>query len=442
MKSIKKPFTGPSVDQAIKRRDFLRGSIKAVLGAGLVGSQLTPSPLNLLIRPAMAQSAPAPTLVVIFQRGGCDGLNTVIPYGDDDYYALRPTIAVTPPDPADPDSALDLDGFFGLHPGLAGLKGIFDQGDLAVMPAVQYPDYSRSHFDSQNFIESGVREDNRDGWLNRYLNSSDGASAAGQLRAVNFGGSLAQSLRGPVPVSSFSSIAAFNLGLADTEERELVDTVLPVYQQARQDDHYRDLVREFGLVQFNNLDIARSIDTAGYQPANAAQYPDNSYGRQLREVAQLIKQGVGLEVATVSVGGWDTHSNQGGGEADGRQARNFRNFGDGVAALYTDLGAAMDNVVILTMTEFGRTAHENGSFGTDHGVASAWFAVGNRINGGVYNPGGWPGLAADKMIQGRFLDFNIDYRNILAELLQNHLGNSDLASILPGHSPVPLGLLA
>ena len=422
----------------MKRRDFLGTALRGVVGTGIAASQLTPSPMNLFIRPAAAQVATPPTLVVVFQRGGCDGLNTVVPYGDADYYKLRPTIGIQPPDPADPESALDLDGFFGLHPSLSGLKGIYDNGDLAVMPAVQYPGYSRSHFSSQNFIESGIREDNRDGWLNRYLATSAGV---GQLRAVNFGGSLAQSLRGPIPVSSFSSISAFNLGLPAGEEAELTDTVLPVYQQASQDTHYRDLVREFGLVQFNNLDVARTIDTASYQPANGALYPNNGYGRQLREIAQLIKSGVGLEAATVNIGGWDTHSNQGAAEPGARQGRSFRAFGDGIAALYNDLGPLMNNVVILTMTEFGRTSRENGSFGTDHGVASSWFAVGAAINGGVYNPGGWPGLAPDQLIQGRFLDFNIDYRDVLGDLLLGHLGTNDLATVLPGHSYNSLGLI-
>lgn len=422
----------------MNRRGFLSTALKGVVGTGIAGSQLIPSPMNLFIRPAAAQLVNLPTLVVVFQRGGCDGLNTVVPYGDEEYYNLRPTIGIQPPDPEDPQSALDLDGFFGLHPSLSGLKGIFDDGNLAVMPAVQYPGYSRSHFDSQNFIESGIRENNRDGWLNRYLSTSAGS---GQLRAVHFGGSLAQALRGPIPVSSFSSISAFNLGLPSGEESELTDTVLPVYQQASQQTHYRDLVREFGLVQFNNLDVVRSIDTASYQPANGAQYPNNGYGRQLREIAQLIKSGVGLEAATVNIGGWDTHSNQGGGEPDGRQARGFRNFGDGIAALYTDLGTMMDNVVILTMTEFGRTSRENGSFGTDHGVASSWFAAGAGINGGVYNPGGWPGLAPEQLIQERFLDYNIDYRDVLGDLLLGHLGNNNLATVLPGHSYSSLGLI-
>lgn len=422
---------------SMKRRDFLRSSLKTVVGAGLAGSQLAPSPMNLFIRPAAAQGVTPPTLVVIFQRGGCDGLNTVVPYGDDEYYNLRPTIAIQPPDPQDPESALDLDGFFGLNPGLSGLKPIFDAGRLAVMPAVQYPGYSRSHFDSQNYIESGVRADDQDGWLNRYLSTSFGT---GQLRAVHFGGSLAQSLRGPIPVSSFSSIGAFSLGLSSADETELVDTVLPVYQQASEEGHNRDMVAEFGRVQFNNLDVVRSIDTASYEPANGAQYPNSGYGRQLREIAQLIKRGVGLEAATVNIGGWDTHSNQGGGEQDGRQRRRLAEFGNGVAALYSDLGSLMDNVVIMTSTEFGRTARENGSFGTDHGVASSWFVAGGAINGGVYNPGGWPGLAPEQLIQGRFLNFSTDYRDILGDLLIGHLGNSNLATVLPGHSYNPVGL--
>jgi len=422
----------------MKRRDFLNRAVKAALGTGLVGSQLLPTPGNLFIRTAQAQSV-VPTLVVIFQRGGCDGLNVVAPYGDPDYAALRPTIAIAPPDPDDSNSALDLDGFFGLHPSLSGLLPIFADGKLAVMPAVHYPSPSRSHFSSQKYIESAVKADDQDGWLNRYLSSSVGS---GQLRAVHFGGSLDQALRGSVPVASFSSIGAYNLGLNAAEEAQLIETVQPVYQQAEQGEHYRDLVREFGLVQFDNLSVARSIDTGAYEPANGAAYPSGSYGQRLREIAQLIKEGVGLEVATVDIGGWDTHSNQGGGEPEGRQARGLRQFGDGIAALYTDLGEAMDNVVILTMTEFGRTSKENGSAGTDHGIASSWFAAGGRINGGILPADAWPGLAEADLYNGRYLDFNLDYRDIFAEVLTRHLGNDNLATIIPGYSPGPLDLFA
>lgn len=390
----------------------------------------------------MRGAAPArPALVVIFQRGGCDGLNTVVPYGDPDYAGLRPTIGIPAPGQGAAYPALDLDGFFGLHPSMSSLIPVFQAGDLAVLPTVQYPGFSRSHFDSQNFIESAIREDGYDGWLNRYLQSS---FAPGQMRAVGFGSSLAQSLRGSVPVASFSQIGAFGLGLPQAEEDTLIDHVLPVYSQGpNPPTASRRLVYDFGQLLFDTLDVARSIDTANYLPANGAVYPNTGYGRQLREIAQLLKEpGIELEIATVDIGGWDTHSDQGAGEPSGRQARRLAELANGIAALYLDLGPLMDQVIILTMTEFGRTAKENGSRGTDHGCAAAWFAAGHGINGGVYTgSAGWPGLSESQLRDGRYLDFTVDYRDIMGDVLLNHLGNPNLAEMLPGHVYAPLGLV-
>lgn len=424
----------------MKRREFLKSTLGTAVAAGGCLFRLP------FAQEARAQLASLPTLVVIFQRGGCDGINTVVPFGDPDYQGLRPTIGVPEPNPADPTAALllnDASGvygdFFGLHPSLAPLLPIYDAGDLAVLPTVQYPSPSRSHFDGQNYIESGAPQRGLDGWLNRRLSV---AGPMGQLQAVHFGGELSHALRGPIPVQTFSFIDSFALGLGATEDALVTNTVLPVYSDTPSPaTAYEQLVHDYGQVLFSNLSVANSIDTANYTPANGAVYPGGSYGRRLRETAQLIKEGVDLELVTVDIGGWDTHSAQGGSDPNGRQARRFSEFASGISALYTDLGNLMDNVAILTMTEFGRTARENGSAGTDHGEAASWFLVGGNVNGGIY--GAWPGLSDQDLERGRYLRWTVDYRDIMGDVLTNHLGHApaDLTSILPNHTYTPLNLV-
>lgn len=431
----------------MNRRSF----IKAMLGSGLV------SVGNCVFRVPLMSSAHAtptnlPTLVVIFQRGGCDGLNTVVPYADDDYYNLRPTIAIPPAGSAAPGpAALDLDGFFGLHPSMSSLMPIYNALNMAVLPTVHYPNPSRSHFTSQHYIESGISTenlggadiDNLDGWINRHLQVI--GSNFLPLQAVGFGGSLAQSLRGNIPVQSFSTINSFNLGLTSTDEQSLINNVLPIYQEPSPLSSYRQLVHQYGETLFGNLDAINVIDTSTYIPENGAIYPNSSFGRRLRETAQLIKSPYnGLEVVTHDTGGYDTHSNQGAADPNDRLSRRLQEFSDGIAALVTDLGNKMDDVIILTKTEFGRTAEENGSGGTDHGNAASWFAFGNQIQGGIYLNGSWPGLSDGDLYQGRYLASTVDYRDILGDILFNHLGHSisDLETLLPGHIYQPLGLVS
>jgi uncharacterized protein (DUF1501 family) len=412
----------------MRRRDFLR--FLASASATSVAATLTDP-----FRPRLgfAQTTGLPTLVVIFQRGGCDGLNTVVPFGDPNYQGLRPGIGIAPPNPSNPNSAVNLDGFFGLHPRLSALEAIWTAGDLAVFPAAHYPSASRSHFDGQRNIESAANANNIDGWLNRHFVTLPQPAA---LRAVGFESSLPHSLRGQEIVSSFTGIANFTLGLSQQDEQELLTEINRVYsQQPDSSKAYRDLVTGFGRVLVNDLAVLSGIDTGSYAPENGALYPSSTYGRQLREIAQLVKEDVGLEVAAVSIGGWDTHSSEGG--ANGSQAS--RHLAQGIAALYTDLGSLRDNVVILTMTEFGRTALENASGGTDHGNAAAWFAAGGRINGGIYGP--WPGLRTQDLVNGRYLNHSVDFRDIMADILTTFLGNQNTATVIPGHTPQPLGLI-
>ncbi len=431
----------------MNRRKFIKG----MLGTSLVtaGNCMFRVPL---LSSAQASPAGSPTVVVIFQRGGCDGLSTVVPYGDNNYYNLRPNIAIPAPGSGAQYSALDLDGFFGLHPSMSSLLPFYDAQKMAILPAVHYPMASQSHFESQRYIESGISLDNLggadidnlDGWLNRHLQI--GGNSPLPLQAVGFGDTLTQALRGNIPVQSFSMIDAFNLGLTGSDEQSLIDGILPVYEEL-QSSHSpaRKLVKQFGGTLFGNLDLVGAIDTASYTPSNNAVYPSGLFGRRLKETAQLIKKPeFGLQVVAVDMEGYDTHSEQGGGEPEGVLSGRLKEFSDGIAALMTDLGNKMDDVIILSMTEFGRTLAENGSLGTDHGNAASWFAFGNKIQGGIYPENQWPGLAEEDLFRGRYLASNIDYRDILGDILVNHLGHveSELSSLLPGHSYQGLNLVS
>lgn len=410
----------------MQRRNF----IKAVMGLAGANTFLSGSPLSWQINPAFA--AEGKTLVVVFQRGGCDGLNSIIPYTESRYYDLRPTIAIAEPDAQNPNAAIDLDGQFGLHPALSSLQGLYQQNQLAIFPTTHYPNGSRSHFRSQHFIESGRQVDESDGWINRHMQSQSSNAA---YRAVGFGSELAQSLRGQETASSLTRLSDFSVGIDSSEEAILLQKVAPLYEQSATSIN-KQLINRFGKKMFSELSIIEQVRNSGYSPANGANYPNSGFGRQLMETAQLIKAGVGLEVATVNIGGWDTHSNQGG--AEGSQARRHKDFADSIAAFVQDLGQGMNDVVLLSSTEFGRTAAENGSAGTDHGYASTWYAIGGGIQGGIY--GDWPGLAESDLRDGRFLNSTIDYRNIYAEILQQHMANTDLANVLPGFSPSALNL--
>lgn len=417
----------------MNRREFLRRLMTVPVTTGVF---LSGFPLCLNLGTAFA--ATGKTLVVIFQRGGCDGLNTVVPYADPYYHTLRPNIAVAPPDSGQERQALDLDGFFGLHPSLAALHDIYhrEERSMAIFPAVHYSDASLSHFDSEMYIESGSPHGTTDGWLNRHLTSLAGD---GQLRAVAFRQGLPHSLKGDANVATFTDLG--DLGLEGDEASADFETKLRrIFSQSIDpEDVNRAALHASGLTILDSIDSLGEIDTENYQPENGAVYPAGSYGRRLRQTAQLIKEGVGLELAAIDHAGWDTHSNQGGADPDGVQSKKHAEFAQGIGALYTDLGQRMENVIILTMTEFGRTAKENANGGTDHGNAGAWFAIGGGINGGIY--GDWPGLSPTQLYLGRYVDHTVDFRDVMAEVLTRHLSNSNLEAVLPGHTYTPIGFL-
>jgi len=403
----------------LSRRVFMKNGGLALLSLGF-------APAFIARTAEAAGAARRKVLVAIFQRGAVDGLNMVVPFGEREYYAARPSIAVPRPNGARPDdAAIDLDGFFGLHPRLAPLKPLWDARQLAVVHASGSPDSTRSHFDAQDYMETatpGVKS-TQDGWLNRYLHAREHADAT-PFRAVALAGQLPRSLQGTAPALAMNQIGQF--GIRAGQATEMVQASFESEYAAAAD---RVLNRTGGQA-FDAVKMLKSADPAKYQPENGADYPRSAYGDALRQIAQLIKADVGLEVAFAEAGGWDTHVNQ--GSAVGQLAGRLDDFGRGIAALARDLGDRMGDTVILTMSEFGRAVAENGNRGTDHGHGNAMFVIGGgNVRGGkVY--GRWPGLAREQRYDGRDLAVTTDFRSVFDEVVRGHLDVADTRTIFPG----------
>ena len=366
-------------------------------------------------------------LITIFQRGAVDGLNMIVPHGESEYYNLRRTIAVQKPNQA--DGALNLDGFFGLHPSLKPLEKFWQSKQMAIVHSTGSPDNTRSHFDAQDYMESGTPgvKATRDGWLNRVLQTKTSEQDS-PFRAVALNGQIPRTLVGRAPTIAMTNLSDFAIN-AGVYTSAVQGGFEGVWQQNAQSG-----LGDTGKETFAAVNFLKKANPAQYKPENSAQYPNTQLGRSLLQIAQLIKAGVGLEVAFAETGGWDTHSNQGGGR--GQLANLLRDFGQSIAALATDLGKKMDDVVILTMSEFGRTARENGTRGTDHGHANAMIVLGNTVKGGkVY--GEWKGLGESELNEGRDLAVTTDFRDVFGEISYKHLGNKNLDKIFPKYTPSP-----
>ncbi|MFZ1699836.1 MAG: DUF1501 domain-containing protein [Pyrinomonadaceae bacterium] len=366
-------------------------------------------------------------LVTIFQRGAVDGLNMVVPHGDSEYYGLRRTIAI--PKPGKTDGAIDLDGHFGLHPSLKPLEAFWQSKQLAVITAAGSPDNTRSHFDAQDYMESGTPgyKGTRDGWLNRILQAKAEKDPS-PFQAVSMTRQMPRSLYGRAPSVAMSNLADFSIK-AGLYTQDMKGGFEGIYQQ-----NAKDSLGEMGKETFEAVNFLKTANPAQYKPENGAVYPNSDLGRSLQQIAQLIKAGVGLEVAFTDTGNdvrWDTHTNEGG--ARGQLANFLRTFGQAIAAFGTDLGKRLDDVVLITMSEFGRTARENGSRGTDHGHGNSMFVLGNSVKGGkVYAD--WKGLKNDQLNQGRDLAVTTDFRDVFAEAAYKHMGTKDLAKIFPNYT--------
>ncbi len=402
----------------LSRRIFLRNSAIAMAGVGS-------APLWLQ-RAAFAgeqQSGRKKVLVAIFQRGAADGLNIVVPHGEQRYYDLRPSIAIPRPSSnvAPENSVIDLDGFFGLHPSLAGLKPLWQDRRLAIVHAAGSPDPTRSHFDAQDFMESGTPglKGTAGGWLNRALPVSTGKISP--VRAVSLGPALPRTLRG-----TQNAVAIENLNNFTVRDSGASKVLQSMYAGTSD-----QILNGAGRETFDAVALLQSIQKTPYQPAAGANYPRGRFGDSMRQIAQLIKADVGVEVAFADIGGWDHHVNE-----VGQLAKVLSEFGDSLAAFYQDLGDRMEDVVLVTMSEFGRTAKENGDRGTDHGHANVMFVMGGPVKGGsIY--GKWPGLAPEQLNEQRDLALTTDFRDVLSEAVYVHLGNRFISSVFPNYDGGP-----
>ena len=404
----------------ISRRYFIKNSGIAMLGMATL--------------PAFLQRAVAATaspnkkkVVVLFQRGAMDGLNVVVPFAEPNYYALRPTIAIPAPKRGGTDAALDLDGFFGLHPSMEPLMPLFRNGQLAIVQAVGSPDPTRSHFDAQDFMESGTPgvKATDDGWLNRAMQSIPEENPS-PFRAVAFGPYLPRTLQGSAPAVAVPDLKQFKMyGPQQTVEGGFESMYAQTVDQA---------LRGVGQETFDAIDQLKKVNPDAYQPENGAQYPNSRFGKSLMEIAELFKSDIGLEVAFLDSGGWDNHVNEGG--VQGQLSNLLRDLGQGIAAFHQDMGDYMDDVIFVSMSEFGRTAHENGNRGTDHGHANCMFVMGGGVKGGhVYSR--WPGMSDGELYQGRDLAVTTDYRSVLGEIISKHLGDKELHAVFPGYTNDP-----
>jgi uncharacterized protein (DUF1501 family) len=401
------------------RRYFLKQG-----GIALVGMSTMPSFLQRAV--ASTEGAPKKQLVVLFQRGAADGLNIVVPFGEPNYYRMRPTIAIPQPRRGGADAALDLDGFFALHPSLAPLETLFLKNQLAIVHAAGSPDPTRSHFDAQDYMESGTPgvKATEDGWLDRALGTIPEENAS-PFRAVAMGPSLPRMLHGITGAIAIPDLKQFKVqpqsaAMAKVAEGGFEAMYAQTVDQA---------LHGTGAETFEAIDLLKKVDPAQYPPENGAEYPKSAVGQRLQQIGVMIKAKIGVEVMFLDCGGWDNHVNEGG--VQGQLSNLLKDVGESLAAFHRDMGDRMGDIVAVTMSEFGRTAKENGNRGTDHGHANCMLVMGGDVRGGhVY--GRWPGLEEHQLNEGRDLALTTDFRSVVGEILTKHLGVKELAPVFPG----------
>jgi uncharacterized protein (DUF1501 family) len=390
----------------------------------IVGTAAIPSFLTRAAWGAVSSGSGNKRLVVIFQRGAADGLNIVVPHAEPAYYAMRPSINIPR------QQVIDLNGFFGLHPAMAPLKPLWDQRHLAIVHAAGSPDTTRSHFDAQGYMESGTPgvKNTSDGWLNRTL-QSEPAAADSPFRAIALGTSLPRILSGKAPAVAVSNVNGFGIGGGNPAAAPLGNTFEAMYAQS-----VDTVLHGTATETFEAVKMLKAADPKKYTPSSGANYPRGSFGDALRQTAQLIKSNLGVQIAFTDISGWDNHVNE--GAVEGQLANVLRDFAQSIAAFWTDLGPLAEETVIVTMSEFGRTARENGNRGTDHGHANVMFILGGPVRGGrVY--GRWPGLDPLRLNEGRDLALTTDFRRVLGEAVSRHLGNTHLNAVFPGFDNQP-----
>ena len=402
--------------RTVTRRGFMKGGALALFGTAAIPAFLTRS----VFAEIEASAAHGKKLVVLFQRGAVDGLNVVVPYAEPSYYSMRPTIAIPQ------NQVIDLNGFFGLHPQMAELKPLYDQGHLAVIHAAGSPDPTRSHFDAQDYMESGTPgvKSTEDGWLNRALAAAPSPQPNAPFRAVALGNQLPRTLQGRYPAIALNNVQDFSVGGRGPQTSPMSNAFQAMYDQSSD-----AILHGTGQETFEAVKMLKAADPSRYQPASGVVYPGSAFGNSLKQIAQLMKANLGVEAAFADIGGWDTHQNQGG--ATGQLANRLQEFSGAIAAFWRDMGDDAEDITLVTMSEFGRTARQNGTGGTDHGHANVMFVLGGGVRGGkIY--GRWPGLSPEQLNEGRDLAVTTDFRSVLGEAVQKTLGAGNLHKVFPG----------
>ncbi|MDQ7970594.1 MAG: DUF1501 domain-containing protein [Oxalicibacterium faecigallinarum] len=392
----------------MQRRQFLTSSM--ALASGLV------IPLGKNAWAATSNNATDRKLIVIMLRGAVDGLNVVTPYGDANYRQLRPTIGLAPP--GQEDGAIDLDGYFGLHPTLHALQPLWEQKKLAFIHASGSPDSSRSHFDAQAYLESGTPGIKRtqDGWMNRLLAALPAESSP--IRAISIGPTMPAILSGRALATNIGNTKASNNSPIDRPQ--VGDAFAQMYRNNE----------KFSKTYQDARSARKEIASAAMSPtmtqeminANGGAPLPNGFPKDAAHLATLMRNDPRIQMAFIALGGWDTHANQGAGK--GQLANRLAPLGQGLATLAEQLGPLFDDTTIVVMSEFGRTARENGNRGTDHGHGNVMWLLGGRVHGGKVH-GDWQGLSSDKLNEGRDLPVTTDFRSVLAQMAERHLRLND-----------------
>ncbi len=416
----------------MQRRAFIKSGGLAMFGIGIGG---VPA---FVARAAETGKILSPykknkVLVCIFQRGAMDGLMAVTPFTDSYLKAARPTLYMTAAN-SQKTPLIDLDGRFGLHPGMKAFEPLFKEKRLAIVHGIGSPNNTRSHFDAQDYMESGTpfNKGTDSGWLNRAVGLL--GHDASPFRAVSLTSSMPRSFYGENPTVSISKLEDFglqmkggaNINMAAKSFEELYDKTTS------------GLLKETGKESFDAVKILKGANLKNYQPLSIANYPKTPLGDSLRQIAQLIKMDVGLEVAFAESTGWDTHFNQ--GTENGVFARNVADLSNSITAFWNDLGAMQDDVTIMSMTEFGRTVKQNGTGGTDHGRGSCNFILGNDVNGGLVHGSVAP-LAKENLEDGRDLAVTTDFRSVFSEVADKHLKINNDKLLFPDWAGKQIGVM-
>ncbi len=415
----------------LTRRNFVG------MSAGVVAAAVAPTWLPRVVY-AQSDSSSRDIMVSIFLRGGVDGLTLCVPFTEKPYYDLRPTQAVPPPDSKDKQiRALDLDGEFGFPQPLKPLMDAYDDGDLLVVHACGLKDSNRSHFDAMHFMEVGRGHPPASlstGWLGRHLAATAPTVKDAVLRGVGISYGLQRTLVGAPKTLPINDLADFGFTGSGKTRREREEILEEIYAASSQP------LKDSSANTFRTIDTLDKIKFRNYKPSGGARYGEDEFGYSLRSAAALIKADVGVEAVAIDLGGWDTHDTQ--GTLDGHMDYLMMILGSSLAAFHRDLkSSGVNNVVTVAMSEFGRNVFENASQGTDHGYGGVMMAMGEGIHGGRVLTK-WPGLKKNQLFEDQDLDITIDYRDVLTEILERRMGNSNYRTVFndPSFSPVNRGV--